>query len=131
MAKTKTSHEIAVEAAANLVTLGMEVPAELQARIDAGASDVAFHHLSEKVILPLADDKDNAAGRKARNTLCTTWQERLFALAADVDSDFRSDTKAVGRGHQVERFVSLDSPNGTLVVRLRQDVPTETTTETS
>ena len=104
---------------------GIPASEELEAKIRLASLDEVFHHLSEKVILPLTEETDNAAGRKARNKVVQAWQDRLVTLAADVSTDFRVDpNKSVGRGKQSEWFASVETPNGTLVVRLRRDVTT-------
>lgn len=126
-ANTMAKELSATELVAALIAAGFTPPEDLQAKADASLSDEAFHHLSDKVIVKLSDEDDNAKNRKARNEKVTAWQERAFILAADMVNDFVSDTKNVGRGQQIERFASLKTPNGTLVMRLRDDVPTEET----
>ena len=112
----------ALQVAAFLAEQGLEVPAELQAKIENAVADAAYHHLSERVVVPLSDEDDNAKNRKARNETVTRWQEETFDLAARMVSDFRHETKNVGRGQQVEWSASVDTPHGKLLLRLRKDV---------
>ena len=100
----------ALQVAEFLQAQGLAIPAELQERIDNAVSDAAWHKLNESVL----------KGKKEKDV--TAWQERLFSLAENMHSEFRQETKNVGRGQMEEQSVSVDTPNGTLFVRLRREV---------
>lgn len=119
------------ELVAALIEQGFQPPEELQQKADASLSDEAYHYLSEKVIVKLSDEDDNAKNRKARNEVCTDGQVRNFEIAEWMYANYRAENKAVGRGHQIERFSSVKTPRGTLVLRLREDMPEEKSTEES
>jgi hypothetical protein len=106
----------ALDVAAFFEAQGLEVPVEVQERIANAVSDAAWHRLNEG---PLNGKKENVV---------TKWQERLFSLATDVEKEFSGQVKnqqGRGSGQIVEKGITLDTPQGVLVVRLKSDYVAE------
>jgi hypothetical protein len=89
------------------------VPAETTAALENEKADNAFHVI-EKKLLP------SVKGAK-RTASATAWQERLFSLASDFNSEMTFEvTGQQGRGNsQVTRHqVSIETEQGQLLVKL-------------
>lgn len=101
----------AVELAAALTAIGLDVPDELAAKIENEVEDNAFHK-----IVPLL-----AVEEEVVTDTATAWQERLFTLASDFEDDFEGERVNIGQGNKFRRQVVIQTNNGTLTVKLIQD----------
>jgi hypothetical protein len=101
----------AVELAAALTAMGLDVPDELAAKIENEVEDNAFHKIVPLLSVPEDETTDKA----------TEWQERLFTLSDDFESDFTGERANIGQGNKFRRQVVIQTNNGTLTVKLIQD----------
>lgn len=99
MAKTLTPEEIA----AALVSMGMDVPEELTAKVANSVQDTAQSYLSEH--LTETDEKKKVAAAEK-------WQKDLFALVESFAAAFNGQEKNVGQGRVFERYVEITLADG-------------------
>lgn len=106
MAKELTAADVA----AFLASKGMEVPEELNESLANEQRDAATEAISERLT-----ESDEENDKRADE-----WTDRLFSLADGISEDFTSERNAVGRGFRLDRKVQIETPNGTLFVRLSE-----------
>lgn len=109
----------AADVAAFFASKGIELPAELATITTNEVADKANEVISAALV-PF--DESDAKARKAHNDLATKYQTDLFDLAHRFSSDFRSETNNVGRGSARQNKVTIETPDGTLFVRLSKTI---------
>ena len=87
---------------------GLTVPEDLEAKVQNSVADEACEVISDHL---LADD--------TKREVSTAWQEELFDMAKRFRAEFKSQEKNVGRGQAIETAMTLETPDGTLFVRVR------------
>jgi hypothetical protein len=98
----------AVEIAAALQAMGLEVPAELQAKVENSVSDRAEEYLFDR----LQSDEPATAEE---------WRETMFSLAETMAADFIGQEKNVGQGRVFECFAEVETPSGAkIAIRYRE-----------
>lgn len=105
MAKDLTPSEIA----AALQAMGMQIPDELNAKVENAVADTAEEKILSRFENPDAKDVTKAA---------ENWRKDLFDLAASFANSFKGEQRNVGRGNRFVRVLEIETPNGTLVVKL-------------
>ncbi len=111
MAKQLTPSEIA----AALVSMGLDVPADLAEKAQNEASDAVEIYLTERM---------SETDEKKKVSAAESWRLEIFALAEHFVETFIGQEKNVGQGRVFERFVSVDLPDGSNFV-LRHREPRE------
>lgn len=114
----------AADVAAFFASKGIELPAELAQITTNEIADRANEAIA-KVLVPYAETGDKKADtvtRKVFNETATAWQERTFEIAHDMSKAFVAETNNVGRGKAEQRKVTVETPDGTLFLRLSKTV---------
>ena len=98
----------ALDLANALAAMGLEIPAELQAKVENSVADRAEEYLSERMVSDDVEDFES-------------WRERVFSLADDFAEAFNGQEKNVGQGRVFERFIEVETPAGAkIAIRLRE-----------
>jgi hypothetical protein len=111
MAKQLTPSEIA----AALVSMGLDVPADLAEKAQNEASDAVEIYLTERM---------SETDEKKKVSAAESWRLEIFDLAERFAETFTGQEKNVGQGRVFETFVSIDLPDGSNFV-LRHREPRE------
>lgn len=101
----------AVDLAAALQAMGLDVPAELAAKVENSVADRAEEYIVDR-LSETAENKRVASAER--------WRKSLFGLAEKFAAEFDGQEKNVGQGRVFERFVEIETPSGKFAVRLRE-----------
>lgn len=98
-----------VDLAAALQAMGLDVPAELQAKVENSVSDRAEEYLSARLI------------QNENPETAEQWRETMFSLAETMAADFVGQEKNVGQGRVFECFAEVETPSGAkIAIRYRE-----------
>lgn len=99
------------ELAAALIAMGLPVPEELNEKVANSVEDAAVSAIADRLSV---EDENSEIAEK--------WQANLFDLAEQFHGEFKAETNNVGRGKRIDRKVQIETPMGTLFVRLSKTV---------